>query len=71
MQLITELTQAGNITRGKSRSVPAPERTRMKKKHVHSRFEENRDAPAHRWGMPLLRSKIPQHSQDTKYADSP
>ena len=59
MQLITELTQAGNITRGKSRSVPAPERTRMKKKNVHS------------WGMPLLRSKIPPHSQDTKYADSP
>ena len=71
MQLITKLAQAGNITRGKSRSVTAPERTRMQKKHVHSRFEENRDAPAHRWGMPLLRSKIPPRSQDTKYADSP
>ena len=43
----------------------------MEKKHVHSRFEENRDASAHRWGMPLLRSKIPPRSQDTKYADSP
>ena len=71
MQLVTKLTQAGNITRGKSRSVTAPERARMQKKHAHSRFEEKPRCARHRWGMPLLRSKIPPRSQDTKYADSP